>query len=158
MCLFLIYSRCLPRPTAQNGKGGIRKSALGTLKSRSTHVAQAGNLMAASSGETAKNLFFFYEGTQAATWYETVGTCETWKLGKMGAIKEAWSQYEALPVAEEELSPTAWALAWSSNPHFVWCRKQTHTNMKSCAGGRLQSSFKPEVAGQTFWPVGHNGF
>lgn len=58
LCLFLIYSGCLPRPTAPNGKGGIRKSAVGTLKSRSTHVALAGNLMAESSGETAKNNFF----------------------------------------------------------------------------------------------------
>lgn len=55
-----------PRPTEQNGKGGIRKSTARTLKSRSSHVAPAGNLMAESSGETAED-HFFYEGTHSAT-------------------------------------------------------------------------------------------
>lgn len=74
-----------PRPT-DHDKGGIRKSAVRTLKSRSTPVAPAGDLMAEPSGETAKDLFFFTKAP-SATWYETVRRCKRWNLGKQGLLK-----------------------------------------------------------------------
>lgn len=58
--------------------------------------------------------------------------CETWKLGKIGAIKQARSQHEAVPLAEEQLFSTACVSVWSSNiwhqsPSKVYGYKHTPT-------------------------------